>query len=71
MQQRRRYLSFLLRMWQESDGDAQEWRASLERPQGGERRGFTRLKDMFAFLENEISGREPSAHAMREKQPDD
>ena len=67
MRERRRYLSFLLRMWQESDGDAMEWRASLERPQGWQRKGFLSLEDLFGFLKNEICGNEPSAQDMREE----
>jgi hypothetical protein len=53
-----RYLSYLLRLWQESAGDLRDgepplWRASLERPQDGERLGFANLEDLFAFLERE------------------
>jgi hypothetical protein len=59
MNQERRYLAYLLRLWQESGGsgdplgDPPLWRASLERPQSGERLGFASLKDLFAFLEEE------------------
>jgi hypothetical protein len=57
MSQQRQYLSYLLRLWQESGGDtprdAPMWRASLERPQGGERLGFASLMDLFIFLEKE------------------
>jgi len=62
MKQPRRYLSYLLRLWQESAGDlpggsprddAPLWRASLERPQSAELLGFASLEDLFAFLENE------------------
>ena len=53
MNQKRRYLSYLLRLWQESSGDPPLWRASLERPQSEELRGFASLADLFAFLEEE------------------
>jgi hypothetical protein len=58
MIQERRYLSYLLRMWQESGGDPSSgdgllWRASLERPQSAERQTFGSLADLFAFLEAE------------------
>jgi hypothetical protein len=57
MNQQRRYLSYLLRLWQESGGSAPGdpplWRASLEWPQSGDRQGFASLEDLFAFLENE------------------
>ena len=46
-----RYRSYLLRLWQTSDGRKQVWRASLESPGGGERRGFASLRDLFGFLE--------------------
>jgi hypothetical protein len=63
------YLSYLLRLWRENDSEgahgveAAVWRASLERPQVGERQGFANLADLFAFLENEtkvsLPGSEP------------
>lgn len=48
--EQRRYLSYLLRLWQTSDGTKQIWRASLESPGTGERRGFASLEDLFDFL---------------------
>jgi hypothetical protein len=50
MTQQRRYLSYLLRLWQERAGDVPVWRASLESPQSSERRGFAGLNDLVAFL---------------------
>jgi hypothetical protein len=48
-----RYLSYLLRLWQiESEGEL-VWRASLESPHTGERRGFASLKALFAFLQQQ------------------
>ena len=45
------YLSFLLRLWP-MQGEADElWRASLESPDSGERRGFADLPALFAFLQ--------------------
>jgi hypothetical protein len=38
-------------MWQTNDGEEQLWRASLESPGTGERRGFANLKDLFEFLD--------------------
>jgi len=46
-----RYLSYLLRLWQTSDGGEQVWRASLQTPGSGERRGFASLRELFSFLE--------------------
>ena len=50
-----RYISYLLRLWQTRSDGKLIWRASLESPHTGERRGFTNLGDLFAFLEKEIS----------------
>jgi hypothetical protein len=49
---KRRYLAFLLRLWDEG-GDPPRWRATLETPQDGERRAFAGLADLFAFLVDE------------------
>lgn len=53
-QERQRYLSYLLRLWQTSDGERQIWRASLESPGAGERQGFASLEDLFKFLQAQI-----------------
>lgn len=53
-QERQRYLSYLLRLWQTSDGEKQIWRASLESPGAGERQGFASLEDLFKFLQAQI-----------------
>lgn len=50
----RRYLSYLLRLWQTSDGTNQVWRVSLETPGSGKRQGFTSLKALFDFLKAQI-----------------
>ncbi len=55
MDKRPRYLSYLLRLWQTSDNNNQVWRASLESPGTGERRGFASLRDLFDFLESQTS----------------
>lgn len=65
--QERRYLSYLLRLWQESGGssdpvgDPPLWRASLESPQIGARLGFASLVDLFSFLEEETSSIPPGS----------
>lgn len=62
--QQRRYLSYLLRVWQESagdlaGGDAPLWRASLESPHTGARLCFASLGDLLAFLERETGTSSP------------
>ena len=51
MSKERRYFSYMLRLWETSDGERQMWRASLESPGGGERRGFASLQSLIDFLE--------------------
>jgi len=69
MNEQRRYLAYLLRLWQESAGDlpggdlprgeAPLWRASLERPQSEKLQSFASLADLFAFLEKETGSSSP------------
>ena len=47
---RRPYLSYLLRLWPAEEDEGSPWRASLESPHTGERRGFASLVDLCAFL---------------------
>jgi hypothetical protein len=49
------YVSYLLRLWRASDGEGPAWRASLESPHTGERRGFASLDELFDFLQQEIT----------------
>lgn len=54
--EKRRYISFLLRLWQaESKGDL-VWRASLEGSRTEERWGFASLDELFAFLRQQTAG---------------
>lgn len=52
-QEQRQYFSYLLRLWQVSSAGSRVWRASLEDPHTGERRGFADLESLFAFLEEQ------------------
>jgi hypothetical protein len=52
----RRYLSYLLRLWQASSSGELVWRVSLEDPHTGERRGFACLAKLVSFLEGEMAG---------------
>ncbi len=82
MNQQKRYLAYLLRLWQESAGDlpggdlpggdlsrgeAPLWRASLERPQSDKRQGFASLARLFAFLENETQSSLPGSQDSEEE----
>jgi hypothetical protein len=46
----RRYLSYLLRLWQVRSEGELVWRASLESAHTGERQGFANLDDLCDFL---------------------
>jgi hypothetical protein len=45
-----RYLAFMLRLWQVRENGEFAWRASLEDAHTGERRGFSSLEMLIAFL---------------------
>jgi hypothetical protein len=61
----RRYLSYLLRLWQASSGGELVWRSSLENPHTGERRGFACLAELAAFLEEETRNQPQAEGAPR------
>jgi hypothetical protein len=56
------YRSFLLRLWQIMEKGEQEWRASLENVETGEKHGFTNLEELWVYLlqvtanDDQISG---------------
>jgi hypothetical protein len=60
------YLAYMLRLWQVSSDGEPIWRASLESPHSGERKGFAKLETLFAFLEAQTGG-QPT----RKEQPKD
>jgi hypothetical protein len=49
-----RYISYLLRLWETTDGEQHIWHATLESPAGGERHSFASLADLLAFLESSM-----------------
>ena len=48
------YVSYLLRMWQDSNGPEPIWRASLQSSLTGERQVFASLDHLFAFLRRRV-----------------
>ena len=52
--QPRRYMAYLVRLWQVNGEGQPAWRASIEDPHTGERRGFASLESLFAFLKEQI-----------------
>jgi hypothetical protein len=61
------YCSYLLRLWLEPD-DPPAWRAMLESPANGERRGFASLESLFVFLEKETGRLEQEKDAAQPHQ---
>jgi hypothetical protein len=57
----RRYLAYMLRLWQTGNAAESAWRASLENPHTGERHGFVNLDLLFTFLEEHTRGLERQA----------
>jgi hypothetical protein len=51
----RRYMAFMLRLWETADGDQECWRASLQQVPGRERRGFDDLEKLFAYLRLQVT----------------
>lgn len=47
------YLSYLLRLWRDSER-ADGWRASLHDPGTGERLGFGSVEELFTYLHRQI-----------------
>jgi hypothetical protein len=56
---RRRYLAYLLRLWQAGGEEEPDWRALVEDAHTGERRGFASLERLFEFLRTE-TGAQPA-----------
>ena len=52
---KKKYQSYLLRLWVEDVDGRQVWRVSLEDPFRGERRGFASRRDLCAYLEEKMS----------------
>jgi len=50
------YHSFLLRIWWVQVDEIPVWRASLENPFTGERKGFASLSELVVYLQAQVSG---------------
>ena len=56
-----RYLSFLVRLWQEGDMDTSTtWRGEVESIQTGQKWQFADLESMFVFLRAKIAEEQAS-----------
>jgi hypothetical protein len=52
----RRYMAYLLRLWQAQEDEGPRWRASLECAGTAERHTFATLEALFAFLDEKTAG---------------
>jgi hypothetical protein len=48
------YHAYLLRLWRTRQADRSVWRASLEDPHTGERRGFASLAQLVDYLQHTL-----------------
>ena len=58
----RRYLAYLLRLWQVRDKGQVRWRCSTENVHTGEQRGFADLAELYTFLEGEVGQVDKDQH---------
>ena len=54
MDRKKKYRSYLLRLWIDDVNGKQAWRISLENPFSGKRRGFASLRDLCAYLQEKM-----------------
>jgi hypothetical protein len=67
MDRKKKYCSYLLRLWVEDVNGKQAWRISLENPFSGERRGFASLKDLCAYLNEKVQEEKEKQEVSDEK----
>ena len=64
------YRSYLLRLWRVDEDGGQAWRASLEDPHTGERRGFNNLDGLMEFLKSQTEPGQDRQSELPETKPD-
>lgn len=55
------YKAFMLRLWRVKTKEKNEWRASLENPNTGNRYLFSDLESLFSYLSDVASDREENS----------
>ncbi len=53
-EQKKNYLSFLLRLWCVKSSTGRRWQASLENPKDGALIGFENLQRLYEFLDAQM-----------------
>jgi hypothetical protein len=71
-QEQQGYVAYLVRFWQISSGESIVWRASLDDPSTGERKGFANPASLFTFLCDQLgeSSADDQPAAIQEKSND-
>jgi hypothetical protein len=64
---KKKYHSYLLRLWVDDTNGKQVWRISLENPFSGERRGFASLNDLCAYLQEKMHEKKENEEVSNEK----
>ena len=54
-EEKRPYISYLLRLWQVKEKGKLVWRASVECPHTGQLTGFTKLSELWRFLQQQTA----------------
>jgi len=64
---KKNYHSFLLRLWRVHVDGKLVWRASLENPFTGERKGFASLSELVVYLQAQVGGANDDGGQLPEK----
>ncbi len=67
MERKKKFRSYLLRLWMDDSNGKQVWRISLENPFSGNRRGFASLKDLCAYLKEKMQEENENMEVSDEK----
>jgi hypothetical protein len=67
MTKQKGYFSYLLRVWQTSDGEEGVWHVSLEQPGTQERQGFANLEELVQFLQSRMALQSTISNEIRKK----
>ena len=64
---KKKYYSYLLRLWVDDVNGKQAWRISLENPFTAERRGFANLEDLCTYLVEKMQDQNENQEVSDEK----
>jgi hypothetical protein len=52
---KKRYIAYMLRLWQGHSAGRADWQASLEEPHSGKQIGFADLESLLAYLKDQTN----------------